>query len=501
MPDDQQQHSKTVLFVLPTHFASRNILTSDLPRILGEIPDLRVFFASLYREDQEKVQTFMNPRFTWHHLKRPLPSLVLLGRPQTILYWFWSFVYWFVHLLLLNRARHASLAYRFNELKGFFGHQMRKKMASWQQLPLSKAFMFMTGTRKSHFSAQRYGDPKLGWPLPKSKTFYVFLKSFYYWLWGNNARVETFFDLNTIDAVVINFIQTARVFPYVNAAKRRRIPIIGMVGSWDNPTLKGPVFPGLNTYLVQNRYMEEQLANHHEIKTGRIVITGWPQMDIYKKKDVLVSKEDFLASLGLGRDKNLILFGANTSRLGQHETSILVHMKKQLQDGKYGSSTVLIIRPHPGDTQWKRRFQKFMGVDNILVQEPSYSDRVYFANLVRNADIVISSAGTISLDAVAFDTCTINIAFDGDLNLPPEKSVRMFYKLEHYASIVETGGTILVHDYDELDSCLRRFLHEPETNREGRQRLRMYHLEPFDGFASQRIADVIFEAISPLTTR
>ena len=494
MTDDQQQHGKSVLFVLPTHFASRNILTSDLPRILGERPEIRVFFASLYREDQEKVQTYRDPRFTWHHLKRPVPPSILF-RPQTLLYWFQSVVYAFVHLFLLNRARHASLAYRFNELKGFFGHQMRKKMASWQQVPLSK--VFMSGTKKSHFSAQRYGDPKLGWPFPKSKALYTFLKSFYCWLWGNNVRVETFFDLNKIDAVVINFIQTARVYPYINAAKRRRIPIIGMVGSWDNPTLKGPVFTGLSTYIVQNRYMAEQLANFHDIETGRIVITGWPQMDIYKKKDALVSKEAFLASLGLKRNKQLILFGANTSRLGQHEISILKHMMKQLQDGRYGSSTVLIIRPHPGDSQWKARFKDFMGVENILVQEPSYTDRVHFANLVKNADIVISSAGTISLDAVAFDTCAINIAFDGDLNLPPEKSVRMFYKLEHYASIVETGGTILVHGYDELDCCLLRFLQSPDLGSEGRQRLRMYHLEPFDGFASQRIADVLFDVISP----
>lgn len=495
MTADQQKAPQSILFVLPTHFASRNILTSDLPGILARQPDLHVTFVSLYPEDREQVAAFHNPRFRWRHLKTPLPAASLF-RPRTLVYWFRSVIYALVQLLLLNRARHPSLVYRFNELQGFFGHRLRKNMASWQQASLANLFTFMAERRKNHFNAQRYGDPMLGWPWPQSRAAYDFLKKVYYWAWGNQARVETFFDLHAFDAVVINFIQTPRVFPYVNAAKRRDIPIIGMVGSWDNPTLKGPVFPGLGTYLVQNRYMTEQLTRHHQIEADRIVITGWPQMDIYKKEEILVGKEAFLDSLGLDRDHQLILFGANTSRLGQHEISILRYMARQVEEGRYGRATVLIIRPHPGDSRWQQRFKEFLGREHILVQEPSYTDRTHFANLVKNVDIVISSAGTISLDAVAFDTCAINIAFDGDLDLPPEQSVRMFYQLEHYASIVETGGTILVHGYEELDQCLLRFLQAPEANSADRRRLRYYHLEPFDGLASERIAEVIFQALS-----
>ena len=103
-------------------------------------------------------------------------------------------------------------------------------MASREQVSASNFFKFMAGRRKNHFNAQRYGNPRLGWPFPQSIATYDFLKNCYYWLWGNQARVETFFDLHPFDVVVINFIQTPRVFPYVNAAKRRNIPIIGMGG-------------------------------------------------------------------------------------------------------------------------------------------------------------------------------------------------------------------------------------------------------------------------------
>lgn len=496
MTEEHARHDKTVLFVLPTHFASRNILTSELPRILAAREGMRVFFASLYREDREKVASLHSPGLSWLHLKRPCAPAALI-HPRTLRYWFWSLCYTAVHLLLLNRARHPSLVFRFNELKGFFGHRLRKRMAQGQQGSLLARISARLGGRKSPFNAQRYADPKLGWPLAQSQALYRFLRPFYYWLWGNSARVETFFDLHSIDLLVVNFIQTTRVFPYINAAKRRGIPIIGMVGSWDNPTLKGPVFPGLDTYLVQSRYMAGQLADHHDLGAARIVVTGWPQMDIYHRMENLVGKGEFRTSLGLDRESKLILFGANTMRLGAHEISILRHMKTELQAGRYGAATVLIIRPHPGDGQWRQRFAEFMGGDQILLEEPSYTDRVHFANLIKNCDIVISSAGTISLDAVAFDTCTINIAFDGDLSLPPDQGVALFYQLEHYASVVETKGTILVRGYDELDSALVRFLQTPEANSEGRQRLRQQHLDPFDGLASQRIADTIFDVIFP----
>lgn len=482
----KRQH-KRVLFVLPTHFASRNVLSSNIPSLLRSREDVRATFVSLYPEDEAKVESFANPRLTWKNLKRPVPFPSLLQK-KVLTNLFRSGCYKFVHLCLLNRAGHGALVYRFNEINNFFGHRLRKSMARWYHFRLFKGFR-----NKQRFNAQRYADPKLGWPLPGSKTLYDLFLKLYFWSFGNNAQVESFFDENDFDVIIINYIQTARIFPYLNAAKRRDIPVIGMVGSWDNPTLKGPVAPGLHRYVVQNRYMADQLVHHHGIAEEDIVITGWPQMDIYKNRGVLLDRAAFFRKLGLEPHARLIVFGANTSRLGHHEPDILRHMIRSIQAGAYGKEVFIMIRPHPGDTLWRERFKEFAGQANVIMTEPSYTDRVYLTNLLKHSDIIISSAGTIALDASAFDTCAINISFDGDREVPENESVKMFYRLEHYASVCRTGGTRQVGSYGELDRAVIRYLDDPATDAGARQALRDYHLEPFDGRASERLAEVIWK--------
>ncbi|MCB2181372.1 MAG: CDP-glycerol glycerophosphotransferase family protein [Desulfobulbaceae bacterium] len=475
-----------ILFVLPTHFASRNVLSSNIPAILNSRTDVSATFVSLYPEDEVKVDGFQNDRLTWKNLKKPVafPSM-LNGKILSLL--FCNFCYALVHALLLNRAAHGALVFRFNQIHNFFGHRLRKSMARWYRFKLLKSFRSQQG-----FNAQRYADPKLGWPFPNSKTLYNFFLRLYFWRFGNSVTVETLFDSSQFDVVVINYIQTARIFPYLNAAKRRDIPIIGMVGSWDNPTLKGPVAPGLSRYVVQNRYMADQLITHHDIDEKDIIITGWPQMDIYKDRKVFQGRERFFEELKLDKDARLILFGANTSRLGHHEPDILRHMIKAIHAGEYGTGVHIMIRPHPGDTHWRQRFEEFAGQPNVIMTEPCYTDRVYFTNLLQYSSIVISSAGTIALDASAFDTCAINISFDGDRQVSENESVKMFYKLEHYAAVCKTGGTRQVGSYEELDRAVVEYLADPHTDAEQRQALRHYHLEPFDGKASERLANVIW---------
>jgi len=478
---------KNILFVLPTHFASRNILMSDIPTILSNGERGKATFVSLYPEDGERIRAFGSESLSWHHQKRPEKLQALLGLAPLVNF-LRNICYKIAHLLFLKRASHAALVYRFNNINNFFGHRLRRSMAHWFRIKLP-----WQPKTKSHFSAQRYADPKLGWPLASSTKVYGFLHSLYFWNWGNNPRVEAFFENNHFDLVVINYIQTARIFHYLNAAKRRDIPVIGMVGSWDNPTLKGPVAPGLCRYLVQNRYMAEQLINHHRILEKDIAITGWPQMDIYCKEDVIIPRRDLLTRLGLAAESKVILFGANTKRLGRHEPSIMQHIIQQIQAGRYGDQVALVIRPHPGDRLWKERYAKFMNQERVVVQEPSYTDRADFANLVKHSDIVISSAGTISLDAAAFDTCAINIAFDGNLEVSEKESVAMYYKLEHYASIVETGGTLLVHSFAGLDRAIIRYLADPALDQKHRQALRDYHLAPLDGQSAARMAAMLLD--------
>ncbi len=472
---------RRLLFVLPNRFASRNILTSDIPAILAATEGVTLTVVSLFADDEQRVRAFNNTNITWRHLAKPAKGSALPWCLR-LKYALMNAVYGLVHLLLLKKGRHDALFYRFHQLHNLFIH--RWWAAKRQEAPGS-----LDGEVQ-----KKLIDPTLAWPWPNSRGVFDLLLSLRFWQWSCNPGVEAFFEQNQFDLVVFNFVQTSPIFPYIMAAKRRGINTVGIVGSWDNPTTKGPLYP-CRRYVVQNRYMAEMLKQYHAVEGEKVTIVGWPQMDIYKRPGILAQRGEFLATMGLAPGCRLLLFGASTKRFGRHEPSVLRHLLRQLEGGVYGPEVALVIRAHPGDHHWQERLGEFQGRTRVMVEPPNYTDRVHLTNLLRHADIVMSTAGTICLDAVAFDTCAISIAFDGDEQLAPGDQAALFYQSEHYASVINTGGTRYVESCSELDQAINSYLQDPKQDEAGRLALRALHLEPFDGKAGERLVRTLLGGV------
>ena len=80
-----------------------------------------------------------------------------------------------------------------------------------------------------------------------------------------------------------------------NAARRLGLPTVGYVASWDHTVGKGIVSPHVDRYVVQNDVMRGDLTRLHSIPYERIVVTGWPQTDVFR---VQRSRESFDAIVG-----------------------------------------------------------------------------------------------------------------------------------------------------------------------------------------------------------
>ena len=468
---------RRILFVLPNRFASRNILTSDIPSILSETEDRFLTFVSLFPDDEQMVLSFNKKNLAWRHLAKPEPASHLpffVGLKYAAM----NMVYSFVHFLLLKKARHDALFYRFHKLHNLFIH--------WWWVAKKKD----SPTSLNGEVQKKLIDSTLAWPFPNSKIFFSLLKRLRFWQWASNTKVEAFFEKNRFDLVVFNFVQTSPIFPYIIAAKRRGVKTVGIVGSWDNPTTKGPLYP-CQRYIVQNRYMADMLKKYHDIDQNMVTIVGWPQMDIYKKPGIIEGREQFLSAMSLAPRCRLLLFGASTKRFGRHEPSVLRYILRQREAGVYGPEIALVIRAHPGDHNWQERLAEFQGLDNVIVEPPNYTDRTHLTNLLHHADIVMSTAGTICLDAVAFDTCAISIAFDGEVQQTSNEGAAIFYQSEHYASVIKTGGTRLVESFADLDQAILNYLNDPQQDADKRLALRALHLEPFDGKAGERLVHTI----------
>ncbi len=465
-----------VLFFIVDKFSERNIFESKVLELLGEQKSVETTIITNNSEHEKRLQALGYANLKWKQ-KFSLKSEYF---SRNYFFIFKYCVYKLFHLvLLLNRAQHKALCYRFNHLKRFNGHKIRLSMP--------------TAKKRQFHPDDRTFIKTLGWPFGNSERVYRFLFKLHFWSWGVRDKVLAFFKKEKFDLLVLSHIQNHVIFSYAMAAKMQNIPILGIVASWDQPTLRGPINPFVNRYIVQNKYMSNQLARYHRIPAEKTVTTGWLQMDKYFKAEIIAKKGAFFDAFKIPSGSKLVLFGANPFSHGRYEPDILEHLLRRNSEKVYGPAVYFWLRTHPNDTQWETRFKKCLKYDSLYFEKGGVDDYEKVINTITHSDIVISTAGTIALEAVALKTNSISLNFDGDKALPLEESSRMFYEFEHYKSVIKTKGTVLVDSYAELDAAVAKLINDPNCNESNMNRLRALHIEPFDGRSSERLVSQILD--------
>lgn len=392
------------------------------------------------------------------------------------------------------RELHVRILFRFNHIKGFRTHQLKLNLS-----------------REERY--KQYGELEyLGWPMSGNNVLFNLLYQLYTSLWWPSPRWLTLlFQTYRPQLAVIAFPQTVQGFQINLEAQRNKVPVIAYINSWDQPTTKGPIPPGIKQYMVWNEQMKKELIEYHDVKEEKISVVGAAQLDLYyHQRDMEMTREDFFRCLRVDPKRKLIVYGTYNTRLGPDEPAVAWHVAEKVDCGFYSKPAALIIRPHPKDKKWQSRFGKLEQFENVYVRRSSnfgkdqdgevhkraQNDLKELVNLMRHADIVLNGAGTLTLDAIAFDTCVINVGFDGDRNLSYDKSVLFRYEYDHYRKIVGAKGTILVKSYAELDRAINDYITEPQLDNHGRKKIREDFLHPFDGSAGLRIIKKILENLS-----
>jgi hypothetical protein len=463
-----------IAILLPNGMAVRNFIETPILQLLAEQEDLSVAFLTGAAGAQGKV-TAASASFCWRDIYRPastgLPFSSLADRIRHIIYRMFRF--W-----VRGKIGYGILAYRFNEIHQFAGHTHKKNLDSKRKL--------------REMVAGNYVFRLLGFPFPKSRRIFDWLYHLYYSMWDYDGRVEAFFQEFDPTLLVVGYPQEVSVHPYIAAARRRGVATLVHPGSWDRLTSKGPMPPGVDRYIVLNQIMRDELIELHDVPPEIIEVVGWPQMDYYQQPEILQDAGQLWRSLNVDPQTRILLFAANSSRLGGHEPGVIRHLVRQIESNAYGCACTLIIRPHPSDSDWQRRFGQFALHKRVVLQEQQKGQLEVLASMLYHADVVIASQGSITVDAVGMDACVVNIAFDGELqDVPYYKSVRRMYELDHYRPVVESGGVDIVSDYAELDRAIKACLDDPARKARSRKQLRGILLDPFDGRASERIVSTI----------
>ena len=102
---------------------------------------------------------------------------------------------------------------------------------------------------------------------------------------------------------------------------------------------------------------------------------------------------------------------------------------------------------------------------------PDEGDMIHYTELLYAADVVINVASSITLDYVALDRPTANIAFDGYMKIPFIDSTRRHFYTTHYKTVAWSRGVRIAMSPDELVEFVNMYFGNYAIDREGRRRI------------------------------
>ena len=299
-------------------------------------------------------------------------------------------------------------------------------------------------------------------------------------------------------ALVVSNVQPIAVVPFLAAARRLRLPLVAYVASWDHTVGKGVISPHCDLYLVQNRVMEDDLRRYHGIPGDRVVVTGWPQTDVFHRPRSRAEYEELLRGHGLDPDRPLVLVMGNTATNAPYEDRFVDRLVSWWEENARDRFQ-LLFRPHPRDREWRERFGAAVDRSGVAVQEPSYTDLDALATLLQHGDAVVANAGTILLEAIVNDRPAVCVLYDE--GAPPGESWAAKNVIgEHYKELVSSGAFYPTESFDEVVAGIERALANPSELALERRRVVADVVGVVDGRAGERVVDAIVSAVGPVTT-
>jgi hypothetical protein len=297
-------------------------------------------------------------------------------------------------------------------------------------------------------------------------------------------------------SVVFGNLQHHSTVPVLAAARRLDLPVVVNVASWDHTVGKGVIPRFLDRYVVQNDAMADDLVRYHRIDPGRIVVSGWPQTDVFHRRRPREAFDALLGAYRLDPGRPLVVFMGNTPTNMPYEGAFVERLVRWWRTSGASGRFSLLLRPHPRDTEWRERFAPALDLPGAHVQPASYTDLEELATLLQHASCVVANAGTILLDALVNDRPTVCVLYDE--GAPPggrwaEKSVVG----EHYRALRGSGAFAEARSFEEVAREVEHALERPDERAAARARVVRQVVGDVDGHAAERVVEALAGGLEP----
>jgi len=339
--------------------------------------------------------------------------------------------------------------------------------------------------------------------LPLLKSLFRFLE---FNLFPDND-FDKYFEKYNPNLVVSTIIKAKRDIAILKSAKRFNVPNISMARSWDNlDRILIAIKP--DKLMVQNEIMQELAISLHGMKKEDVEVVGFPQFDLYQDPNTFYDKDEFLNNLGLDKNKKTLFFASEGvwAPYGPHVVSML---KEMIDNNELIEPCQLIIRPHYSDTLEFSDYTVFKNIKGVYLDQTmkkrnfftdkwdaSFEQMKHLANELYHADILITYATTLSIEASILDTPVININFmvPGEPKHTPY--LGMYYKSSHYSNIVRAGGVDLVDSREALRNRINEYLKNSNIKHQERVYTAKLLTYKLDGKSGERVANFILQFLN-----
>lgn len=291
----------------------------------------------------------------------------------------------------------------------------------------------------------------------------------------------------------------------VQEARRQNVLSIGMVRSWDNPTMAvARVFP--DELIVGSKILFKEVVELWNYPEKDIVVTGNPHYDRYIKEPIM-KRSEFFGHFNLNPNLPVILYaplGDTTIGHFREHNDIDQYIMEFL--GTFRAN--ILVRFLPSDTVRLVDFKKpdnmaydkpgvLFGGDNFGDREISLEDDSILISELYYSDVVVSGPTSIPLDAILLDKPSIMAEFYPS---KPSFCNAMPYYRDHIQKVLKTRGIAHVKTKDELKSLIEKFIKNVGFLKKERLFIRSVWFSHIDGDSSKRLSDLLIKFINENNT-
>lgn len=321
---------------------------------------------------------------------------------------------------------------------------------------------------------------------------------------ADEPRIAAVLNRLQPDLVVTTDVFSSEAY-FIAEARRRNIPSVGLVKSWDNLTSKGRIPVEPDTLVVWTPLMQDEAMHLHFIPRERLHVEGAPNFDLLVNPvPPFVPRAEFMDRIGAPRNAKLVVYSPGYKFTRSDDDNIRM-LHRLIGSLSLGQPVHLHIRKYPKSPQTFDHLRKLgITIEDAGVVVPAWDDSVdqqqqhvrHLGELMLHADVLVHLGSTIAIDAACFDTPTIGFGLDSrDSRLPWAHYARRIFKLTHNRYLAVSGGLRVVTTEPELARALEEYLSKPERDRDGRRRMLQQIAGEVDGRAGERIGRLLSSAV------